>query len=562
MPAPAEADQRLLRGRELGELLVRQLDIADREPPVERRDRIARQEPARRHRSAGRHQVDAHPARGRDPCARQVDGHRELLETRNRAREQGTHLVVVQLDGPGAPRRAPGCPRRRGSGGSSRDVGGSPRAGRPPGGRRTPPRRRRAEARRAARASGRRPPGARARGRPATGRVVVQLVEPQPDVPRRTRAAVEPAVDPRAQAPLERRVAGVRRQGRVVRVERREEPLGRAVSPSRARDADRAAAPGARARRPRSRRGRRRTRRHPRRTASVQIAGVASEIASSSSRTDSSSVAPQSACQRPSPDWRCGWTSPSASERRARSRTASVTWALPPSRRPSGSTVEQLGELQAPRVAPGPTFDEVGGGRSVPRVEPVGGQASVGVAQERERARVVLPEELEGRRGVAARWCRPVRARTCQHRRDGRRRVGALLRARDERCDVADLLLGELVAECGHRAAAVRDLLDDVVERRRRVVEVRVRPSRTSRPPRRCGSRRSRPPRTPARRLRRRRSRCRRSPSSSLREARPCPSRRRCRTRRATSASAPATRRSASVVRRIRVSVSAPRSRL
>src|SRR4029453_10875883 len=38
VPAPAEADQRLLRGGELRELLVGQLDIADREPPVERRD--------------------------------------------------------------------------------------------------------------------------------------------------------------------------------------------------------------------------------------------------------------------------------------------------------------------------------------------------------------------------------------------------------------------------------------------------------------------------------------------------------------------------------------------
>ena len=70
VPASAEADQRLLRGSELGELLVRQLDVADREPPVERRDRIARQEPARRHRSALCHQVDSHPARGRDPGAR------------------------------------------------------------------------------------------------------------------------------------------------------------------------------------------------------------------------------------------------------------------------------------------------------------------------------------------------------------------------------------------------------------------------------------------------------------------------------------------------------------
>ena len=36
VPPPAQADERLLRGRELGELLGGELDVADREPPVER----------------------------------------------------------------------------------------------------------------------------------------------------------------------------------------------------------------------------------------------------------------------------------------------------------------------------------------------------------------------------------------------------------------------------------------------------------------------------------------------------------------------------------------------
>ncbi len=64
-----------------------------------------------------------------------------------------------------------------------------------------------------------------------------------------------------------------------------------------------------------------------------------------------------------------------------------------------GLDVEELGELQAPRGRSRADTREVGGDRS-PEGEPVGGQASVGVAQERERARVVLPEELEGRRGA------------------------------------------------------------------------------------------------------------------------------------------------------------------
>ena len=50
VPASAQADERLLRGGELGELLGGQLDVPDREPPVERRDRLAGQDAARRRR--------------------------------------------------------------------------------------------------------------------------------------------------------------------------------------------------------------------------------------------------------------------------------------------------------------------------------------------------------------------------------------------------------------------------------------------------------------------------------------------------------------------------------
>ena len=47
VPAAGDADERVLRLRELGELLLAERDVADREPPVERAERRRREQPAR-----------------------------------------------------------------------------------------------------------------------------------------------------------------------------------------------------------------------------------------------------------------------------------------------------------------------------------------------------------------------------------------------------------------------------------------------------------------------------------------------------------------------------------
>ena len=227
---------------------------------------------------------------------------------------------------------------------------------------------------------------------------VVQLVEPEPDVPRRARASVEPAVDPRAQAPLERRVSGVRRQGRVVGMERREEPLRCGVSPSGRATADRAERPA----------------RELVERAAVEVVdervGIPVERLRADRRRgvrDRVELVPHGLVERRPPE-----RVPAAVAR------LEVRVDEPFGERPAGALedgerhlgaaaeqmtvgldVEELGELQAPRGRSRADVREVGGDRS-PEGEPVGGQTSVGVAQERERARVVLPEELEGRRGA------------------------------------------------------------------------------------------------------------------------------------------------------------------
>ena len=75
VPAPAHADQRLLRRRQLDQLLLRQRRVADRELPVEPGERIGREEPARSRRDARRREVDAETARRADPVARQQHRH-------------------------------------------------------------------------------------------------------------------------------------------------------------------------------------------------------------------------------------------------------------------------------------------------------------------------------------------------------------------------------------------------------------------------------------------------------------------------------------------------------
>src|SRR4029078_13503897 len=67
VPLAAKTDQRLLRRCKLAQLVLGELDVADREPPVERCDRVARQETARDRGRARRDEGDAGTARRKEP---------------------------------------------------------------------------------------------------------------------------------------------------------------------------------------------------------------------------------------------------------------------------------------------------------------------------------------------------------------------------------------------------------------------------------------------------------------------------------------------------------------
>ena len=98
MPAVADADERLLRGGEVGELLVRELGVADRDAPVEPRQLVRREQAARREpRRARRRQVDADARRRAQP--RRGQQHRDvaLLESRHRLAEEEPYLLLAEL---------------------------------------------------------------------------------------------------------------------------------------------------------------------------------------------------------------------------------------------------------------------------------------------------------------------------------------------------------------------------------------------------------------------------------------------------------------------------------
>ena len=182
---------------------------------------------------ARRGEVDAQPAGGRDPVARQQHRHAELLEPRDRRRggrsERRRRRARSSSARPGRTRAR----RRRGRARSARAGGARRSADRPSGGSRRPRRRRRAGARWGGRGSDRRPPAARARARrgssaPSSDPAAVALVEAQAEEPRRARAALEATVDPVGEPPLERPEAGVRRQLGLGRGEAVEKELGRA----------------------------------------------------------------------------------------------------------------------------------------------------------------------------------------------------------------------------------------------------------------------------------------------------------------------------------------------
>ena len=100
VPAALHADQRLLRGRELGQLLLGEDGVADRELPVEGCESLGREEPARVDGAAvaRRGQVDAKAAGRRDPVARKQDRDPALLELGHRLAEEEPDGVVVELD--------------------------------------------------------------------------------------------------------------------------------------------------------------------------------------------------------------------------------------------------------------------------------------------------------------------------------------------------------------------------------------------------------------------------------------------------------------------------------
>ena len=202
--------------------------------------------------------------------------------------------------------------------------------------------------------------------------------------------------------------------------------------------------------------------------------------------TTSSSVAPQSACQRPSLGSRCGWTSPSATPRARgldhgehdQRRVAGLEPAA--HRRSSSSSARQPAPGDA---APGPA--EVGDRRqpafSAPATGPVGDRARART-RSRPPARGARARSQRGFLGwgssraeprsigttaaaAAANGADRETIRRTSPRRRPRRRGSPARTAGPER---------------RHRAAAVRDLRDDLVERGARVVEVR--PHRAARP--------------------------------------------------------------------------------
>ena len=224
VPAAADADERLLRRGEVGELLLAEDDVAEGELPVEGRECGRREQSARTRAEAAarRRQVDLEPAGRSKPGARQQHRDAARLEQRHRLAQEQLYLVGVEL--------------RLGGGGfvEANPVLGEQRLdlGQLPG----------QVAARVARAEEREDLVAllveERRGQ-AQGRVVLgvqpelehegrpALVQVQAELPRRRGAPAEAVVEPAGQPPVQRRVAGVARQLRVGGAEPVEEELER-----------------------------------------------------------------------------------------------------------------------------------------------------------------------------------------------------------------------------------------------------------------------------------------------------------------------------------------------
>ena len=273
MPATANSEERLLRGGELGELGLAQRHVAECELPVESRERVSGQEPARPERlRARRYEIDLEAGGRRDPARGQEHRHALLLESGDRIAQEKAHSVVVEHDYGRAlvvegdstlfedrlDRLQSSRQHRRGSLARTKEKTSAPPVqSSAPGGR----------------ASGRLQPGA---GSSSTmsGRGVginrAALVETEADRPRSGRASRKSLVDPLGQPLLEggiparRRQLGVERCEPVEQVRDRRRTRHRAASDRSGRR--RRAVARARCGRPRRRRGRRRRSRRRRRT--------------------------------------------------------------------------------------------------------------------------------------------------------------------------------------------------------------------------------------------------------------------------------------------------------
>ena len=235
VPAPADADQRLLRRRELDQLLLGERRVADRELPVEAGECVGREQAARARADARRGEVDAEAARRVDPVPRQQHRHAELLEARNRVRSTkrtSSSASSIRVGSAGSNASPPSartgsirpscrCTATRGSAERRKPKTASPPSWSSEVGRASVG----SSAAWSQSSSTTEDWSARRRSR---GLVVGALVEAEAEQPGRARAALEAAVDPVGEPALERAEARVGRQLGLGRGEAVEEELGRA----------------------------------------------------------------------------------------------------------------------------------------------------------------------------------------------------------------------------------------------------------------------------------------------------------------------------------------------
>ena len=133
--------------------------------------------------------------------------------------------------------------------------------------------------------------------------------------------------------------------------------------------------------------------------ASAETAGSAAAISVRVACTLWSSVAPQNACHQPPPWSRSGWTRPSATERCASSTSAKIARALPPAAGSAGGASARRiscwtsSRLRRKAVAGQRELRD----RRLPEREIARRQRAVGVANEEDRRRILLPDELQRR---------------------------------------------------------------------------------------------------------------------------------------------------------------------